>query len=74
MRVVLVVISLISGSSVALLGPKTRGEARNPAAVARGGRLYCGVRVGHIWHTSIGHLAYQHMPSAYAIERTRIFR
>jgi hypothetical protein len=39
-RVVLVVISLISGSSVALLGPKTRGEVRNPAVVARDSRLY----------------------------------
>jgi len=35
-RVVLVVISLRSGSSVALLGPKTRGEVSNTALVARG--------------------------------------
>jgi hypothetical protein len=46
-RVVLVVISLISGSSVALLVPKTRGEVRNTAAVARCSRLYV-VCVGHI--------------------------
>jgi hypothetical protein len=47
-RVVLVVISLISGSSVALLVPKTRGEVRNTAAVAHGGCLY----VVYVWGTS----------------------
>jgi hypothetical protein len=47
-RVVLVVIYLISGSSVALLVPKTRGEVRNTAAVAHGGCLY----VVYVWGTS----------------------
>jgi hypothetical protein len=39
-QVVLVMISLISGSSVALLVAKIRGEVRNTAVVARDSRLY----------------------------------
>ena len=58
-RVVLVVISLISGSSVALLGPKTRGQVSDPAALARSSRLY----VVSVWVTSspfsVDHSAYK---------------
>jgi hypothetical protein len=48
-RVVLVVISLISGSSVALLGPEAREEVRNTAVSARCSRLYvvCGSHLAH---------------------------
>jgi hypothetical protein len=57
-RVVLVVISLISGSSVALLVPKTRGEVSNTALVARCSRHY----VVYVWVTSspfyVDHSAY----------------
>jgi hypothetical protein len=49
-RVVLVVISLRSGSSVALLGAKTRGEARNPAeSLAIAASTFCSRRA-HLAH------------------------
>jgi hypothetical protein len=44
-----VVISLISGSSVALLVANTRKEVRNPAVVARVSRLYV-VYGSHLAH------------------------
>jgi hypothetical protein len=49
-RVVLVVISLRSGSSVALLGAKTRGEASNPAeSLAIATSRFCSRRA-HLAH------------------------
>jgi hypothetical protein len=49
-RVVLVVIYLISGSSVALLGAKTRGEVSNPAeSLAIAASTFCSRRP-HLAH------------------------